>query len=217
MDGWTPGVFKLKSSSSTWREWATVFLFVAAGASEIPTLMKGGDKVSMLPLVLGGMGVAYAGVLLWQMRARRRAGETRQDSQGFQGSQRSQDSQSSQDSRASQDSQVSKVSLAFDDESITTRFADGTRKTVHWAELTKVVIVTTDEGPFVDDVFWRLYAGDDVKVAYPQIVEGSGPLLDAMQERLEGFDNEAVITAMGSTDNARFTVWERRPGATEGA
>ena len=207
----------MKSGSSTWREWATVFLFVVAGASEIPTLMKGGDKVSMLPLVLGGLGVAYAGVLLWKMRARRRAGAIHQDSQGFQGSQSSQDSQGSQESRASQDSQASKVSLAFDDEAITASFADGTRKMVRWAELTKVVIVTTDEGPFVEDVFWGLYAGDDVKMAYPQIVEGSRPLLAAMQERLEGFDNEAVITAMGSTDNARFTVWERRPSATEGA
>lgn len=194
----------MKSGSFKWREWATVFLFVAAGASEIPALMAGG-KVSILALLLGGAGVAYAGLLLWRMRASRRAVATRQDPQ---------DSQASQ---VSQDSQAYGISLAFDDESITGTFADGQRISVPWAELTQVVIVTTDEGPFFEDVFWGLSAGDEVELAYPQIAEGSKALLAAMQERLQGFDNEAVIAAMGSTDPARFTVWERSPSATAGA
>jgi hypothetical protein len=70
--------------------------------------------------------------------------------------------------------------------------------------------VTTDHGPFVDDVFWLLIGEDGKGCAVPSEAEGMKALLERLQ-RLPGFDNEAVIAAMGSTSNARFRVWKRVP------
>jgi hypothetical protein len=104
---------------------------------------------------------------------------------------------------------ASSVTITFTDSEITVKFENGETLSVAWAALTKVKIATTDEGPFAPDVFWGLYAGAEVVLAYPQEANGSGELLRAMQERLPDFNNTSVIEAMGSTVNANFTVWER--------
>lgn len=101
------------------------------------------------------------------------------------------------------------VTVTHDDEAISVTFPDGHTRSVNWNVLTKIVIRTTDEGPAVDDVFWDLYVGDDLELTYPQHADSDRRLLNAMQERLRGFDNEVVIGAMGSTGNANFTAWER--------
>lgn len=103
----------------------------------------------------------------------------------------------------------SKVTIEFTDATITAQYGDGGTRSVAWASLTKVGITTTDEGPFVQDVFWGLHCREGVAVAYPQDANGSREFLVAMQNRLPDFDNRTVIEAMGSCSNAKFTVWER--------
>jgi hypothetical protein len=99
--------------------------------------------------------------------------------------------------------------VTFDDEAVTRRMVDGSTETVRWDELEEVWILTTDEGPFVEDVYWMLVAGEGKGgCAVPQGAEGSDRLLERLQQ-LPGFDNDAVIAAMGSTDNARFVCWRR--------
>lgn len=104
---------------------------------------------------------------------------------------------------------TSNVQVSFSDSTIVATYEGGERRTAAWRELSKVGITTTDEGPFAQDVFWGLHAGERVAVAYPQDAVGARELLNAMQERLPSFDNHAVIEAMGSTTNAHFVVWER--------
>ena len=73
-----------------------------------------------------------------------------------------------------------------------------------------VGIRTTDEGPFLPDVFWGLHGADKKPaVVYAQGATGEPALLEALQSRLNGFDNQKVIEAMGCTDNAFFLVWEK--------
>ena len=81
-----------------------------------------------------------------------------------------------------------------------------TQESVTWASLRSVTILTTDEGPFMEDVWWLL-EGESGRVAVP----GGAPEVTAIMDRLEqmpGYKPEAVVQAMGSTENARFTVWE---------
>jgi hypothetical protein len=94
---------------------------------------------------------------------------------------------------------------------VVTRFRpDGVQETVRWADLAEVGIITTDEGPWSEDVFWLLVGCDGKSgCAVPQCAEGSKELLEVLQ-KLPGFDNEAVIEAMGSTSNAKFTCWKRK-------
>ena len=44
--------------------------------------------------------------------------------------------------------------VTFDDERVTRTMTDGRVEQVRWADLREIVIVTTNEGPFVEDVFW---------------------------------------------------------------
>jgi len=97
--------------------------------------------------------------------------------------------------------------VTFDDEGVTRTRRDGLVEYVGWDELLSVDIATTNEGPWFDDVFWLLSAGDHGCVVSSE-AEGMGELLLRLQE-LPGFDDEAVIRAMGCTDNERFAVWSR--------
>ena len=110
---------------------------------------------------------------------------------------------------------ASNVKVSFTDSKIVATYEGGETRTATWFELSKVGITTTDEGPFVQDVFWGLHAGERVAVAYPQDAVGSQELLTAMQERLPNFNNHAVIEAMGSTSNAHFVVWDRATPSME--
>jgi len=104
------------------------------------------------------------------------------------------------------------VIVSFDDTTITARYSNGEERAVRWNDLSKVGIRTTDEGPVAEDVFWGLHAGSEVRVVYPSAASGAQELLAAMQRRLAGFDNEALINAMGSSDNNDFVVWRDTNG-----
>jgi hypothetical protein len=100
--------------------------------------------------------------------------------------------------------------VTIDDRGVVRTMSDGKVESVRWDQLAEVQIVTTDQGPFTDDVFWLLIGEDGEGCAVPSEAPAAKELLERLQE-LSGFDNEAVIKAMGSTSNARFHVWKRGP------
>ena len=85
---------------------------------------------------------------------------------------------------------------------------DGKVEQVGWADLQKVEVVTTSDGPFAPDVFWILH-GTDGGCAVPQGATGDGQLLERLQT-LPGFDHNALIEAMASTTDRRFLCWQRK-------
>lgn len=97
--------------------------------------------------------------------------------------------------------------VVFDETKITRTMRDGKQETLQWAELQEVSIITSDEGPFVDDVFWVL-SGTDTGCLVPSEADGAKELLAHLQ-KLPGFNNEAVIQAMGSAENAKFLCWSK--------
>lgn len=94
------------------------------------------------------------------------------------------------------------------DTEISCRRPDGTVERVTVAELQGILIETTSDGPFVPDVFWIL-VGTSGGCVIPQGATGESVLLERLQ-KLPGFDNEALIQAMGSTDDRKFLCWERK-------
>jgi hypothetical protein len=84
---------------------------------------------------------------------------------------------------------------------------DGTREFVSWTDLCRVEIVTTDEGPFLPDVFWVLH-GSDGGCVIPQGATGEEELMERLQA-LPGFRNDVIVDAMSLTDNNRLLCWER--------
>jgi hypothetical protein len=76
-----------------------------------------------------------------------------------------------------------------------------------WDDVQSVEIRTTDAGPWVEDVFLVLRAAESVCVV-PQGAEGFAELFEHLQQ-WPGFDNMAVISAMGCAENATFVCWRR--------
>jgi hypothetical protein len=93
------------------------------------------------------------------------------------------------------------------DETITFRWAGGSTSSLRWENIERVVIRTTDAGPFDDDVFFVVQAAGTTYVI-PQGAAGTNQLRERLQQ-LPDFDNEAIINSMGCTDNQEFVCWER--------
>lgn len=72
--------------------------------------------------------------------------------------------------------------------------------------LVGIDIVTTDEGPFTDDLFWVLSDQWGQQVIIPGGAAGTDKLLDSLGG-LKGFDHMTLMKAMSSTSNARFEIW----------
>jgi hypothetical protein len=105
--------------------------------------------------------------------------------------------------------EVGPGTVRFDENCVTRELDDGRTEIIRWEDLQEVRIVTTDEGPFCDDVYWVL-TGDSSALVLPSESVGMDNLLARLQV-LAGFDNQAVIDAMGSVDNAQFVCWLRKP------
>ena len=93
-----------------------------------------------------------------------------------------------------------------DDECVTRRRGGEVVEQVRWADLSEVVIRTTSEGPWLDDVFWLLRSSSGGAIAVPSEELERLDLLPRLSG-LPGFDNDAVIAAMGCTADAFFHVW----------
>ena len=102
------------------------------------------------------------------------------------------------------------VLISWDQTGVAVIFPSGERHGLAWKDINCVAIETNDGGPSSSDVWWLLES-QDLRVAYPQDAAGSDSLMTELPKRFPGFSYGAVISAMGSTENARFVCWERKP------
>ena len=93
---------------------------------------------------------------------------------------------------------------------VTGRCPGGKSERVAWADLTRVWILTTDEGPFVEDSFWVLEGGNGEGCVVGN-EEMPGELLDRLMA-LPGFNHDTMIKAMGTADDGRFECWKAPSG-----
>jgi hypothetical protein len=100
--------------------------------------------------------------------------------------------------------------VTFDDQLIRCHRPDGNEESVRWDDLRFVIIETNDTGPIGTDVWWILAGGDGKSgCIVPQGATGEQEMLHALQ-RLNGFDNNALIEAMTCVENQRFLCWKRQ-------
>ena len=97
--------------------------------------------------------------------------------------------------------------LRVDETGVAYERSNGIVESVHWSDLQRVTIFTTDGGPFAEDAFFVLHASQGGCVV-PQGAPDSEILLERLQQ-LPGFDNEAVVRAMSCTTENEFPCWER--------
>ena len=102
-------------------------------------------------------------------------------------------------------------SVRVDEQGLTASLTGGPALRLEFHDLQRVAIRTTDEGPFAEDVFWILTAEKQVCII-PQGAEGQVELFDQLL-KLPGFDCQAMVVAMSSTENAEFECWKRSTSA----
>ncbi len=98
--------------------------------------------------------------------------------------------------------------VVVDDWGVRRRSADDAVEEVAWNNLVEVDIVTTDQGPYLEDVFFVLHGSDGKGCVVPQELAVPAKLLERLQA-LPDFDNGKVIEAMACAENARFVCWKK--------
>lgn len=96
------------------------------------------------------------------------------------------------------------------DERQITYFGPRTGGAVSVDALTRIEIVTTDRGPYADDVFWVFHAEDTAPLTVPFGVVGSDRLLDVLTA-LPGLDQARILTATRDATPRTTVIWQR-PG-----
>jgi hypothetical protein len=101
--------------------------------------------------------------------------------------------------------------VSVDELQITCQRPNGVIESVSWKDLKLIAIETTDEGPYVPDVFWYL-VGEESGCLVAMGATGEKDMIEKLQQ-LPDFDNEALVEAMTCTSNRKFVCWQRS-GAT---
>ena len=104
-----------------------------------------------------------------------------------------------------------KYIVSVDELRISCQRPNGVIESVGLKDLKLIAIETTDEGPYVPDVFWYLI-GDESGCVVPLGATGEKDMIEKLQQ-LPDFDNEALAEAMTCTSNRKFVCWQRS-GAT---
>jgi hypothetical protein len=94
-----------------------------------------------------------------------------------------------------------------DDTGIKVVHPNGTVESSRWDEIIKVSVITTDQGPFVDDVFLALFK-EDKGCIIPSTVHGYNDAYEIVS-KFEGFDFSKYIESMSSTSNNEFICWHK--------
>lgn len=95
-------------------------------------------------------------------------------------------------------------SVTFDNGTLTYETADATH-VVQVADIKCIDIITTDRGPFEDDMFWHIETGGGV-IVIPSAADHTNALFD-MLGQLGNADYIAMMEAGGCVVNAAFSVW----------
>ena len=98
--------------------------------------------------------------------------------------------------------------ITVDDDGVRRLLADGTEESVTWADLAEVAIRTTPEGPWKEDVFFLLVRAGGGGCAVPAGDPSADDLMNRLQS-MTGFDNDAFVEAMTTTEDGLFVVWQR--------
>jgi hypothetical protein len=79
---------------------------------------------------------------------------------------------------------------------------------VKWNDLQKVLLINTDKGPWLPDI-WLTLVGNDSVCKIPQGTKGYDEVYNIVSN-YKGFDFENVIESMTCSDNATFLLWTKK-------
>jgi hypothetical protein len=109
---------------------------------------------------------------------------------------------------------VSPFKVEFDDVEVRVTYEGKPRESVKWAEVVSVAVHIDDS--FLPEPWWVLFNSSESGCMYPSSAVGGGEMLEAMQKRLAGFDDAAVVECMGLMEGGRL-IWSKQVSAAERA
>jgi hypothetical protein len=100
------------------------------------------------------------------------------------------------------------IHVRHDADLITVKVPGAPDLSIAWDRIESVAIVSGDAMADPPELFWLLLGGDRRRpLLIPMGVPGEHDLVHAMQDRLDGFDNMAVVEAMSAKGRVGFKVW----------
>lgn len=104
-------------------------------------------------------------------------------------------------------------SVQFTDSGMHITQGNGRELDIAYRDVEQIDIITTDQGPWQEDVWWCFYLNNEEKPVYlPQGIKGEEQILLMLEKHFAGIDFQTFIMAMGSADNAVFNLWRRAEG-----
>lgn len=98
----------------------------------------------------------------------------------------------------------SKISLIND--CLICEFSESAIVNINFKEVLKIIIETNDKGPFADDIFIQ-FITNNLKIITP-LNESSQLLLESLQ-KLDNFNNGALIDAMSCAVSSQIVCWKK--------
>lgn len=81
---------------------------------------------------------------------------------------------------------------------------------IPWSDVSKIEIVTTDQGPWEEDVWWLFYLNEqEIPIDMPQGTQNHERIFDVLESFFTDVRMDRISKAMGSTSNAKFEVWSK--------
>jgi len=74
--------------------------------------------------------------------------------------------------------------------------------------LSRITVITNDEGPWAEDMHWVLEEDGGSRLVIPNSAAGAEKLFDAFSA-LPGVDYTMAARAMGSTQNDSYVIWAK--------
>ena len=98
--------------------------------------------------------------------------------------------------------------VGFDQERFWVKHSEKEKESFLWKELIGVAIRIINNQPRTPDVFWILGVEKRL-LTYPDKATGEIEMLKRLQ-KLPGFNNNAIISAMSCIENETFICWESK-------
>jgi hypothetical protein len=91
-------------------------------------------------------------------------------------------------------------------EGVTRTGRNGKIDSLKWADVSFIYIITTDGGPFTDDLFY-VFETKDYGFVIPSEVTKEIKMFDYFSKAFPDLNLEAMIKACGCIENAIFPLW----------
>lgn len=98
--------------------------------------------------------------------------------------------------------------IIITDKHLTVEHPERKTERINWNDIDEIAIITTDEGPFLPDV-WLVLIGKDGGCSLPQGAPKYEDVFNVIST-YEGFNFEEYIQSASCTQHARFELWKRK-------